>query len=728
MSDDDLTPYARSAHDWLRAGWRGVLPVPTGQKSPVPIGYTGASGGFPSPADVQTWIDYRPDLGNVALRLDHTIIGIDVDAYEGKAGGETLAALEAELGPLPPTVMSTSRTDGSGIRFYRVPLRPNWHDAGPGIEVIHYGHRYAIAPGSIHPNGGRYMALHSVTLEPVDDVIPMDAVAWLPEPWVDSLSSDVESPDKASVETREVVEWLEALPAGPPCKATEGAVTSLMQSLDTAIHAGGSRHEAVLGPVGALVRAGERGHRGVAMGLGEARAAFLDAVTAIDRGRRTPTEAVMEWRRMVAGAYAIVTADPTDPADVGCRCGQSLTGLDLGVHVLDMESLSTGSTPEHNNAITADTDTWAPVDGRPYVDGTWTPPEPRFLTRTDDHALLYPSRVNLMFGESEVGKGWVALHAVAQALTNGASVLYIDLEDYADTVYARLLLLGVDPEALVERLRYVRPDRPLDDPGRKALGSTYMALMPGLVIVDGVTGAMSLFGLDANTGTDVDRLYSLLAQPMADAGSAVLLIDHVTKATEGRGPGPIGSQHKRARVSGVSIEVRVVTRITPGRAGTLRLLIDKDRPGGVRATHPSLAGTFHMDATSTPITTRIEPPAEMPVDDEGRITPTIIMHRVCEALAAEPDRTTATKRALRSLVKGKAALVDTAIDRLVDGGYIEVDRGGGGHAHRLVRRFIADEVTPEVTTLEPGIGADEGDAEAVEFDPFQRRNRIGERE
>ena len=51
----------------------------------------------------------------------HHVIGIDVDCYDGKPGADTITAWEAKGGPLPTTTFSTSRDDGSRIRFYRVP-------------------------------------------------------------------------------------------------------------------------------------------------------------------------------------------------------------------------------------------------------------------------------------------------------------------------------------------------------------------------------------------------------------------------------------------------------------------------------------------------------------------------------------------------------------------------------------------------------------------------------
>ena len=57
---------------------------------------------------------------------EYEVIGIDVDHYisggKEKFGGDQLKELEAKLGPLPPTWISSSRSDGiSGIRFFVVP-------------------------------------------------------------------------------------------------------------------------------------------------------------------------------------------------------------------------------------------------------------------------------------------------------------------------------------------------------------------------------------------------------------------------------------------------------------------------------------------------------------------------------------------------------------------------------------------------------------------------------
>lgn len=312
-----MTGYRDAAPLYLSAGWTGVLPLPPRAKADPPAGYTGRAGVDPSLADVQTWSDFRPVDANLALRLPAGVVGIDVDAYDGKPGAATLAALEAKLGPLPPTVVSTSRGDGtSGIRLYRVPARPSWSDPGRGIEVIHHGWRYLVAWPSIHPEGRPYRWLDQVTGELLDGPPRWADLPDLPPAWVEHLARDQAGPDKADAATDEVVAWLDTLPAGSPCQKVAGALGELLAALED----GGSRHAATLRPVAALVRLGERGHPGVPAALAEARSAFLSAVTAPGNGQRTEREAIAEWRRGVAGAYRIVKADPTAEAHLGCRC------------------------------------------------------------------------------------------------------------------------------------------------------------------------------------------------------------------------------------------------------------------------------------------------------------------------------------------------------------------------------------------------------------------------
>jgi hypothetical protein len=57
------------------------------------------------------------------LRVHYGLVGIDVDAYDTKTGGQTLKEAETRWGPLPTTYRSSARDDDpvSGIRIFRVP-------------------------------------------------------------------------------------------------------------------------------------------------------------------------------------------------------------------------------------------------------------------------------------------------------------------------------------------------------------------------------------------------------------------------------------------------------------------------------------------------------------------------------------------------------------------------------------------------------------------------------
>lgn len=147
-----------AAPTYLRYGWTAPLYVPVRDKTPPPDGFTGENGRYPTQQEVMNWVGMFPSY-NIALRMPDDIIGIDIDTYEGKLGGRTIASLEAQLGPLPPTWITTSREDGtgSGIRLYKVPAGGQWKsNIQPHVEIVRRGHRYAMVAPSIHPNGGTY--------------------------------------------------------------------------------------------------------------------------------------------------------------------------------------------------------------------------------------------------------------------------------------------------------------------------------------------------------------------------------------------------------------------------------------------------------------------------------------------------------------------------------------------------------------------------------------------
>jgi len=319
-------PYADAASRYLATKLGGPIPLPARGKFPPLKGWTGWGAPFPSGADVEEWSQATPKA-NVALRLADSVLGVDVDAYGGKDGHVTLRRLLGTLGPLPPTVRSTSRGDGvSGIRLFRVPPGLTWageveaqHEDGSttkGIELVHLGHRYVVCAPSVHPEGSAYRWLDEAG-KPLDRLPALEDLPELPEPWGRYLRRGraAEAGQRAEMSDAENREWLEALDDRDACIH----VRLLEQQVADAI-AGDSRHDSVRTEVLRLLRAGEQGHRGARRGLTLARSAFIAAVTGDGSRKRKPAEG--EWDRLLEGGIAKIVATPSRPSGIerGCQC------------------------------------------------------------------------------------------------------------------------------------------------------------------------------------------------------------------------------------------------------------------------------------------------------------------------------------------------------------------------------------------------------------------------
>lgn len=287
-------------------GWPGVLPLHdragNRTKSPPPGGFTGYGAPDPTDQDIARWTDpeHIAHNANIGLRLPETVIGLDVDAYDGKQGGRTFEECQGRLGELPATWTSTSRDDGSGIRFYRVPPGRAWADTlGAGVEIVHHGHRYAVVSPSIHPQTRKFYEWYSPEGHRSKTPPRLGDLPELPEAWVTELdrgpAADRHRAKAAGAD--EGREFLDALPPGPPCQVIEECV----QETVAAIGSGGSRHDAMRNGVLALLGYATRGHRGGREGLETIRDTFGEAVN--DRATSG------EWDRAVLGAIGKLTLE-----------------------------------------------------------------------------------------------------------------------------------------------------------------------------------------------------------------------------------------------------------------------------------------------------------------------------------------------------------------------------------------------------------------------------------
>ncbi|WP_405906342.1 AAA family ATPase [Streptomyces sp. NBC_00828] len=195
-------PFGTGAPVYAAAGWAGVIPVDREAKKPARSECTGHDGFQAKAVDSARWITDHGTC-NLGLRLEKGLIGIDVDAYNGKRGDETIAALEKELGELPPTCSSTARGEGpSRIRLYWMPQ--DWiyqtlatkltAEAGgeslSDVEIVQRHHRFVQAWPSVHQKTGSVYRWYRPdgSLFPEGEVPRLRDFAALPEAWVAHLT------------------------------------------------------------------------------------------------------------------------------------------------------------------------------------------------------------------------------------------------------------------------------------------------------------------------------------------------------------------------------------------------------------------------------------------------------------------------------------------------------------------------------------------------------------
>ena len=331
----------------------------------------------------------------------------------------------------------------------------------------------------------------------------------------------------------------------------------------------------------------------------------------------------------------------------------------------------------------AEATSWAPVDLSAVLAGGQPDERPTLLERSDGVALIYRKRLHSLVGEPESTKGWLALAAAAERVRAGGPVVYIDFEDSAANIAARLLALQLEPELIGKWFHYVRPDEPVSEDALETL----LALESALVILDGVTEALALEGLDLASNQDVAEFFKRCARPFARAGAAVVLVDHVVKDKESRGRYAIGAQHKLAGVD-VAYSVELLEPFGRGRAGKARLVVKKDRPGHIRghADEHGTAAVAHLDSAADGTVRVTLTPADTSERNET-FRPTNLMEKVSRALEQEPGL---TRNAIRTAVGGSTRYVDLARELLVAEGHVEVRREGQAHLHFAVSPYRED--------------------------------------
>jgi hypothetical protein len=377
-------------------------------------------------------------------------------------------------------------------------------------------------------------------------------------------------------------------------------------------------------------------------------APFKDAAEALGAGR-TPDDFVHEWDNSESTSWLIMNETATEaPED---------------------EVVDEDEAPTKAAEIGAD---WAPIDlisiARQIADGTYQPTVPTILAVDGSIPLFYRERINLLFGESGGGKTWLALAAVAEVALSGQRVLFIDYEDNPNGIAERLVNLGLPFEAM----RYIDYRNPSTSILVGADTLEGLSEVYSLVVLDSTGEAMAAGGVNGNDDGEVAQWFALVKRLLRLPGKpGIITLDHVPKNQEGQLLFSIGSQRKRAAITGASYRVDTVKEAAKGQDGKLKLTVAKDRPGnrqrGSTACHVELKS---INGDGLEITAALESPS---VTADGKFRPTIYMERVSRWLEDNPG---ATAREVREGVTGKTTVVNEALAALVHEGHIRVTSGG----------------------------------------------------
>ena len=188
------------------------------------------------------------------------------------------------------------------------------------------------------------------------------------------------------------------------------------------------------------------------------------------------------------------------------------------------------------------------ADVAALLDGTMPePPQPVLLIRTDGQALFYLGQVNLLFGDAETGKTFVALAGCAEALRAGRRVLVLDLDhNGVEATVSRLLMMGA-PRGKLRDPNVFRYCEPQDRDDVRQVVKDSMAWRPAVAVVDSIGELMPMLGANSNSANEFTHTHTAVLKPLALSGAAVIAVDHLAKNPDSRAHGPGGSAAKPPR-------------------------------------------------------------------------------------------------------------------------------------------------------------------------------------
>jgi hypothetical protein len=300
------------------------------------------------------------------------------------------------------------------------------------------------------------------------------------------------------------------------------------------------------------------------------------------------------------------------------------------------------------------------------------PPEPPTIG-----GILYPAKRTLLSGETESLKTWLALILAKAEMDAGYAVAWADLDAMgAAELLSRLRALGVEDDVIDKHFLYYEPSERLVDDLLVEVCGEIVGIR--LFVVDAFNPMLNLHGLDPGSTSDVETFWREIAAPITEAGAAPTLIDHVTKNVEARGKYAYGSERK---ASGAIVHVGFQLNEPFKRGGTGRasLRTHKDRPGYLP--RPTI-GRLVLVSDGASVTYVLEEDRSHKGD---RFRPTMYMERISVRLENEAEAR--SKNWIEENVTGKADPIRTALEVLVDEGFVLREETPRGHYFTSVRPY-----------------------------------------
>ena len=198
--------------------------------------------------------------------------------------------------------------------------------------------------------------------------------------------------------------------------------------------------------------------------------------------------------------------------------------------------------------------------------------------------------------------------------------------------------MGLDPTRIATQIHYIRPETPFNIQALEHILTLIDTHNPLIVSIDSLGEAFALSGINENHDNEVGPWLRNYMRPIADAGPAIILIDHATKTSDN----PLyasGSKRKRAAITGASYQLQATKPFVRGAGGRLLFRCAKDRHGHYRL--GEVAAELVMEShTNGNVNLTLEPPTtpEATADNVANA----IVNKVVAALDYENQRISQT--------------------------------------------------------------------------------------